>query len=379
MIDTGPARIPRMSVSDLPATRRRLQRALLAVLRGDSPGMGLADLQSCLAELEAGAGVPAARELWATGGELVSGLRSDDDPPDQASLRLLGQLDRALRTQIQAGEEALEDASFDELANAFRRHPRSLASAAVEPSQPPPEALAGLAAAMASLSSHAAWSGQARGASSAPVRPAAQEQESTSAPAAAAPISMTPVQNPADRVALANTFSRLGWVARQAARDLGRPVELHCSGNALVPRERMRPLLPHLECLVRNAIYLGVASPEERREAGLPRLARLQLAVRQEGAGAWLEVGADGLAVDLKRLRRRAVESGLLADSDVSSSEQLAVLLQRGFSTAHRATQVAGYGVGLDAASEAFATVGGQLRLSLAATGGLRIEMSVPG
>jgi hypothetical protein len=40
---------------------------------------------------------------------------------------------------------------------------------------------------------------------------------------------------------------------------------------------------------------------------------------------------------------------------------------------------VAGYGVGLDTAASAFAAVHGRLELALAADGGLRIEMLIPG
>lgn len=379
MTSARPAPKFRMPIADLPATRRRLQRGLLGVLRGDSVAMGLSELQACLGELEAAAEVPAARELWANASELVRGLRSDDDPPDQASLRLLGQLDRALRTQLQQGEQALEEPSFDELANAFRRHPRSLVSDVTTPGEPAPEALAGLAAAMASLSSHPAWKGGARAPPLASPEPSAAVEKTKARLVGAAPSTPVPLHDPEDRAALANAFSRLIWVTRQAARDLGRPVELQCTGNALVPRERLRPLLSHLDCVIRNAVYLGVAKPEERREAGLSRLSRLQLAVRQEGAGARLEIEADSLAVDLKRLRRRALEAGLVVDDQAGSSELLAILQEKGFSTAHPATRAAGYGVGLDAASEAFFAIGGQLRLSVAATGGLRIELSIPG
>ena len=371
-----------MPVADLPAIRRRLQRALLAVLRREAPGLALAELEACLGELEAGAEEPAARELWNAASSLARGLRSDGDPLDQASLRLLGQLDRALRTQILDGEQALAEASFDALAAAFREHPRSLDAGTGSAQLPGPEALSGLVAAMTALSGHPAWSGAERAVGAEPGGDSPPlPLGSAAAPAAAAGSDedRDPDYDSADLVPLVNLHSRLAWVVRQSGRDLARPAELYWVGNARVPRARLRPLLPHLECVARNAVYLGVASPGARAQAGLPALAQLELAARADAGGAVLELSVDGLAVDLQRLRRRGDEAGLLNQPKTGISELLALLLQPGFSTAHRATQVAGYGVGLDTAAAAFAAVHGRLELALAADGGLRIEMLIPG
>jgi hypothetical protein len=377
-----------MPVADLAALRRRLQRALLGVLRRDSPGLALANLEACLGELKANSEQPAAHELWGAAICLVRGLRVDSDPPDQASLRLLGQLDRALRTQLLEGEDALAEPSFDDLAEAFRGHPRSLDTDTVESAPKSPDNLAGLTAAMNVLSKHPVWSpnepihagggGEEEGLSS----PTTPVESSTSAGSATAEIRDEEEDDfdSNDRVPLANVRSRLAWVVRQAGRELGRPVELHWVGNAQLPRARLRRLLPHLECLARNSVYFGVATPEVRVAVGLPAVAPITFAARNDSSsGTVLELHADGLALDLNRLRRRAEEVGLINHSETDIAKLLALLLRPGFSTAHRATQVAGYGVGMDAAAQAFSAISGRLELELAADGGLRLEMRIPG
>ena len=373
-----------MAIEDLAALRRRLQRALLGVLRRDSPGLALSNLEACLEELESAAEEPAARELWSAAICLVAGLRADSDPPDQASLRLLGQLDRALRTQLQQGEEALAEASFDDLAEAFRKHPRSVGGDAESHSDDVVDDLAGLAAAMNALSQHPAWMKAAGSSAKAdnPPKPAVDDAvaEAPDASLTEAPeereIEVEQDYDANDRVPLTNAQARLSWVVRQAGRDLGRPAELNWRGEVSLPRARLKRLLPHLESVVRNAVYLGVTAPEGQSEGSWPAV---NLAARSDGSGAMVEVRTDALAVNLDRLQRRGREAGILTAASVTSAELMSMFLRPGFSTAHKAAQVAGYGVGLDAAYDAVRATGGDLQLDVAADGGLRINIQIPG
>ncbi len=70
-----------------------------------------------------------------------------------------------------------------------------------------------------------------------------------------------------------------------------------------------------------------------------------------QGAQVVIEVRDDGRGMDLDRLRKQAVEKGILKSGDakrLSEQEALNLIFEPGFSTAAEVTEVSGRGVGMD-------------------------------
>ncbi|NVB82449.1 MAG: response regulator [Kofleriaceae bacterium] len=129
--------------------------------------------------------------------------------------------------------------------------------------------------------------------------------------------------------------------------------------------------------LVRNAVAHGVELPAERRAAGKPEEARVELEVARRGRSVSFSCRDDGRGIDVEAVRRLAVQRGL-AGAAASADELTRVLLGGGISTSPQVTRVSGRGVGLDVVREASERLGGEVRVHTDAGRGTRFELVVP-
>ncbi|MEF3698279.1 chemotaxis protein CheA [Desulfolutivibrio sp.] len=110
--------------------------------------------------------------------------------------------------------------------------------------------------------------------------------------------------------------------------------------------DRLKDPLIHI---IRNSLDHGIEPPEERTQAGKPPAGRIVLSAGHSGGNVVIRIRDDGRGVDPARIRKKAVERGLLSpDADVPEKELLALLFEPGFSTAEKVSDVSGRGVGMD-------------------------------
>jgi two-component system chemotaxis sensor kinase CheA len=119
--------------------------------------------------------------------------------------------------------------------------------------------------------------------------------------------------------------------------------------------------------LLRNAVAHGIEPPLEREAAGKPRRGRIDLRAEQRGGMVALEVADDGRGVS-PELLERAGETGSLAD----------VLATAGLSTAVEVGDLAGRGVGLDAAKSHVEALGGRIEVRSEPGRGTQVVLLLP-
>ncbi|KAA0998061.1 hypothetical protein FVA95_29675, partial [Pseudonocardia sp. EV170527-09] len=84
----------------------------------------------------------------------------------------------------------------------------------------------------------------------------------------------------------------------------------------------------------------------------------------REGGDIVFDIRDDGAGVPLDAVRRKAIKRGLLApDAEISDREVLQFILQPGFSTAEKITQISGRGVGMDVVHEEVRQLGGSMSI----------------
>ena len=173
---------------------------------------------------------------------------------------------------------------------------------------------------------------------------------------------------------------RLEGTALSVANALGKSVEFAIEGAGhLVEGELLQQLAAPLEHLLRNAVDHGIEPAEERVARGKPVAGRVGVAFRRRGSELVIDVTDDGRGLDLKELRARAEELGLLAPTDTVEVQLLQRLIfQPGFSTASSITQISGRGVGLDAAREALIPLGATLNCVSEPGHGCRFRIALP-
>lgn len=142
--------------------------------------------------------------------------------------------------------------------------------------------------------------------------------------------------------------------------------------------ERVRDPLTHI---VRNACDHGIETPEVRRAAGKPEIGRIRLSALQEGGRVVIEVSDDGAGIDLERVRRRAVEKGLIpADraAILPDGDILEIVFLPGFTTSDHVTAQSGRGVGMDVVRTNIEKIGGTAEVESRRGAGTTVRITIP-
>lgn len=172
-----------------------------------------------------------------------------------------------------------------------------------------------------------------------------------------------------------------GWIA-PLAQELGKSVRLVIHGSEVcLDRSLLDALVDPLQHMVRNAVDHGVESADERRSAGKPETATIELRLERRNQEVSITVRDDGRGLCPQRLRQAAVERGLLTREQargLSESETFELITQPGFTTLARANSVSGRGVGMDAVRADVERLGGQVRITSTNGTGTSIELSLP-
>jgi len=173
---------------------------------------------------------------------------------------------------------------------------------------------------------------------------------------------------------------RLKRIVRQVSSELGKDVEF-VVGNAEGEMDRnvLERMAAPLEHMLRNAVDHGLESTEARIAAGKPAQGRITLDLLREGGDIIFDIRDDGAGVPLDAVRRKAIKRGMLApDSDISDRDVLQFILQPGFSTAEKITQISGRGVGMDVVHEEVRQLSGTMSIDSTAGQGVHFRIRLP-
>jgi chemosensory pili system protein ChpA (sensor histidine kinase/response regulator) len=173
---------------------------------------------------------------------------------------------------------------------------------------------------------------------------------------------------------------RLKRIVRQVASELGKDVDF-VVGNAEGEMDRnvLERMAAPLEHMLRNAVDHGLESAEVRIAAGKPAQGKITLDLSREGGDIIFDIRDDGAGVPLDAVRRKAIKRGLLdPDSDISDRDVLQFILQPGFSTAEKITQISGRGVGMDVVHEEVRQLGGSMTIDSVPGQGVHFRIRLP-
>ncbi len=177
-------------------------------------------------------------------------------------------------------------------------------------------------------------------------------------------------------------FGPLELTARDAAGSLGRQVEMQAEGGDIqIDGHVLAAVRQALLHVVRNAMDHGLETPEERRAVGKSPTGRFWLKVQRRGGRVSFRCEDDGRGVDLERVRRIAVERGVVSSSEADALDEhglLDLLFQPGFSTARAITEVSGRGVGLDVVRDTVRRLKGDVYITSRLGQGTTLTLEVP-
>jgi two-component system, chemotaxis family, sensor kinase CheA len=181
---------------------------------------------------------------------------------------------------------------------------------------------------------------------------------------------------------LRRVFQRFSRLVREMSESLTKPVRLVVEGEETqADKAIVEMLFEPLLHVVRNAMDHGVETSGERAAAGKSAIATICLRGRREGQHVLVEVEDDGRGIDADRIRRVAVERGLVTADTVAGMSEGAVIdliFMPGFSTATDVTDLSGRGVGMDAVRASIERLGGRVQLETRAGAGSTVRLVLP-
>lgn len=184
------------------------------------------------------------------------------------------------------------------------------------------------------------------------------------------------------KIAISGLFSKFPRMARQLATQLGKKIDVHISGEALeIDKSLVENLDAPLTHMVRNVVDHALEMPEDREDSGKTESGNMWLTAELTATHVIISVRDDGRGIDPNMLRRKAVEKGLKTEAEVNAmddEEALQLILEAGFSTADKVTEVSGRGVGMDVVRSNLAEYQGEIFLESRIGVGSAVRLEIP-
>jgi two-component system, chemotaxis family, sensor kinase CheA len=160
-------------------------------------------------------------------------------------------------------------------------------------------------------------------------------------------------------------FGTVRRIIRDTSEKVGKPVKTEFVGEDLeIDRTLIESLEEPLMHLVRNSLDHGIETAEERIKAGKTPEGNVRIAAERRGNSIVISVGDDGRGLDRTKILHKAVQKGLIKESDTAGMTDAAVndiIFISGFSTNDSVNLISGRGVGMDIVKEAVAKAKGHI------------------
>ncbi len=181
-------------------------------------------------------------------------------------------------------------------------------------------------------------------------------------------------------VPIAASFQKMTRIVRDLSHRLGKQIHLETEGedtelDKTVVDQIGDPLLH----MVRNSVDHGIETPEERIAAGKSPEGTICLKAYHQGGNFIIEIQDDGKGLDRDRILRKAIERGIVSESDNLSDEDIyGLIFAAGFSTAEQVTDVSGRGVGMDVVRRNVEALQGSISIRSQMGKGCRMIVRLP-
>ena len=176
------------------------------------------------------------------------------------------------------------------------------------------------------------------------------------------------------------TFQKMIRLVHDLSRKSGKEVTLTMSGeDTEIDRNMVEEIYDPLVHMIRNAVDHGIETPDERVRAGKDRSGVIMLNAEQKGVNIVIEIQDDGKGLDVKKIRSKAVERGLVAAADQMDEKAVfELIMQAGFSTRDKVTDVSGRGVGMDVVKRCVEQLQGKVEITSSPGKGTYFQLKLP-
>lgn len=175
-------------------------------------------------------------------------------------------------------------------------------------------------------------------------------------------------------------FSRFPRVVRDLQKDLNKKIDLVIEGeDTELDKSVVEDLLDPIMHCVRNSVDHGIETPDVRVAAGKPETGTVLLKASNEGNMIVIEIKDDGAGIDVEKVKRKAIERGLIhPEKNITDQDAYQLIMQPGFSTADKISNISGRGVGLDVVKTMINNLKGNISITSAKGQGTTFTIKLP-
>ena len=181
-------------------------------------------------------------------------------------------------------------------------------------------------------------------------------------------------------VPIKQTFGKMVRLVRDLAKKTEKEIDLVMSGEDTEIDKNMVDLIyDPMVHMIRNSADHGIETPAERRAAGKNEVGTITLKAFHGGGNVIIEIVDDGRGLNADKIRKKALEKGLINENDQPADQDLYnLILAPGFSTADKITDVSGRGVGMDVVKKAIEKLRGVVEVDSTPGQGSVVSIKVP-
>ena len=183
-------------------------------------------------------------------------------------------------------------------------------------------------------------------------------------------------------IKIAKIFNRYPRLVRDLCKETGRDVDLIIKGEETeVDKNLIEEINDPLVHLIRNSVDHGVEKPEDRVKIGKNPKGKIILAAEQLGNNIVITIEDDGKGINPEVIKEKAIAKGLLTKEkakELTRQEIISLIFLPGFSTAEKASNVSGRGVGMDVVKTNVSKLRGIINIESEVNKGTKIEIKLP-
>ncbi|MFW9772789.1 MAG: chemotaxis protein CheA [Candidatus Heimdallarchaeota archaeon] len=183
-------------------------------------------------------------------------------------------------------------------------------------------------------------------------------------------------------VRVESTFRKYKRLVRDVANETGKKLRLILQGtNVEIDRKILEELNSPLVHLIRNAIYHGIETPNERKRKGKNELGVLRLKTYRKAGSIFIEVEDDGAGLNYDKIKEKILNKGFYDREEVKELTKNSLhkfILMPGFSTLTDVDIISGRGMGLAIVAEKIKELGGDFTIESEKDNGTKFTLIVP-
>lgn len=181
-------------------------------------------------------------------------------------------------------------------------------------------------------------------------------------------------------VKIGATFNRFQRVVHDVSRELGKDIALVIEGeDTELDKTVVEKIGDPLMHLIRNSMDHGIESAEVRRAQGKSEQGMVRLNAFHDSGSIVITVEDDGGGLNRDRILAKAIERGLVeAGHHLTDEEVYGLVLEAGFSTAEKVSNLSGRGVGMDVVKRNIAALRGTVTMSSQEGLGTTVTVRMP-